>query len=193
MYRQDQEAILAGLLGFLCLVLLVGLVITIFYLLTLQKALSRVTPRNRLMEPGMVWLTLIPVFNIIWNFFIATRIPDSLRNEFRDRGRDDGSDYGKGVGLTSAILVVVSIPLNMISQVSKSPAIGILLLPLGLASLIVFIMFWVKIAGYSSQLAASGDYPGRGPGQDGGDDYPDRGPRGRSSDAIQPDDPGYFK
>src|SRR6266852_353173 len=78
-----------------------------FYLLTLQKALSRVSPRNRLMEPGMVWLMLIPCFNTIWQFFIVTRVAGSLRNEFRDRKRDDGSDYGKGFGLIYATLNVV--------------------------------------------------------------------------------------
>ena len=67
--------------------LLVCLAIAIFYLVTLQKALSRVSRRNRLMQPGMVWLALIPLFNLVWNFFIATQIPDSLRNEFRARGQ----------------------------------------------------------------------------------------------------------
>jgi len=75
--NQDAAAAAAvALLGILCLILIVAIVIAIFYLLTLQKALSRVSPRNRLMEPGMVWLSLIPLFNIIWAFFIATRIPD---------------------------------------------------------------------------------------------------------------------
>ena len=45
----------------------------------------------------MVWLSLIPFFNIIWAFFIATRIPDSLKKEFRERGQDDGSDYGRAL------------------------------------------------------------------------------------------------
>src|SRR5262249_51882422 len=152
-----------GLLGVLCLFLIIAIVIAVFYLLTLQKALSRVARRNRLMEPGMVWLSLIPIFNIYWNFMVATRIPDSLRNEFRDRGEDDGSDYGKSIGLTNAILGVVSIPLNMASgALEKVPAagmlIGIILLIMSITSLVLFIIFWVKIAGYSGKLAAPPRY-----------------------------------
>src|ERR1043166_8109214 len=97
-----DEAALAVTLGVLCVVAVIAIVVAIFYLLTLQKALNRVSPRNRLMEPGMVWLSLIPLFNIVWAFFVAIRIPDSLRNEFLARRQDDGSDYGKTIGLINA-------------------------------------------------------------------------------------------
>src|SRR5438105_3737061 len=100
-----EESNVPGIIAGAVVVLSVAaVVIAIFY--SLHKALSRVAPRNRLMEPGEVWLGLIPFFNIIWSFFMATRIPDSLRNEFRDQGRDDGSGYGRGWGLASAILGV---------------------------------------------------------------------------------------
>src|SRR5262249_23624412 len=95
MLQKGHVPDLGPILGMFCLIvgafLVVALVIAIFYLLTLHRALDKVSPRNRLMEPGMVWLSLIPCFNIIWAFFVATRVPDSLRNEFQERGRDDGS------------------------------------------------------------------------------------------------------
>src|SRR5947209_9014006 len=98
--------------GALCLIVgtavLVGIAIGICYLVTMQTALSRVAPHNRMMAPGMVWLGLIPCVNLFWNFMIATRVPDSLRNEFRERRQDDGTDYGKGVGVTLAVLNLVS-------------------------------------------------------------------------------------
>ena len=56
--------------------------------------------------------------------------------------------------------------------------------PLGLISLILFIIFWVRIAGYSKKLAGLPyDYEGT---------HEDRydGLRGPSSDAIRPADPG---
>src|SRR5262245_60241126 len=122
MRREEVAAAAAGLLCAFGVVLIIALVITTFFLLTLYRALSRVSPRNRLMEPGLVWLSLIPLFNLIWTFFIATRVPDSLRNEFRARGRDDGSDYGKGVGLAYAILSVATIPLNVFTNVNPEAA-----------------------------------------------------------------------
>src|SRR5713101_786166 len=149
----EMERLMPVILGFLCLALVVGIAIHVLYLLTLQKALYRVSPWNRLLEPSLVWLGLIPVFNIVWNFYLATRIPDSLRNEFRERGRDDGSDYGKAVGLAYAILVLVFAPLNIIRQFSRIEGIACVSGPIGLAAMVVSIIFWVKIAGFSGRLA----------------------------------------
>lgn len=44
---------------------LAGLVVAIFYLLTLMRALQKCSPQSRTMQPGMVWLLLIPLFNLI--------------------------------------------------------------------------------------------------------------------------------
>jgi hypothetical protein len=114
------------------------------------------------MAPGLVWLDLIPCFNIIWQFFIATRVPDSLRNEFRDRNRDDGSDYGKSIAMTQAVLNTISaFGGNAIRQFSPElsrVATGISAV-IGIISLILFIAFWVKIAGYSRQLAEDAGPP----------------------------------
>ena len=191
-----------GALGLICVVvgvfLLVVLVIFIFYLMTLQKALSRVAPHNRLMEPGSVWLLLIPCFGLIWQFFIAVRVPGSLRNEFRERGMDDGSDYGKSIALTQAILGIVSSVISNGMRGMKdmemlgSCASGIMSL-IGLA---LFITFWVKVANYSSQLANSGrgrrDYDLDSDPYDRDDrDRPRRGPSGPSPETFRPDEQGY--
>jgi hypothetical protein len=82
----EMDPLLPVMLGFLCLALVVGIAIHVFYLLTLQRALFRVSPWNRLLEPSLVWLGLIPFFNIVWNFYLATRVPDSLRNEVPGKG-----------------------------------------------------------------------------------------------------------
>lgn len=167
-----------------------------FLLSHASEGLEPRSPRNRLMEPGLVWLGFIPLFHLVWSFFIATRVPDSLRNEFQDQGRDDGSDYGKGIGLANAIIGAVHFPLSLLSAVSQTMGMRMILLPVGLASLVLFIIFWTKIAGYSPRLTApprypddrrdfdrDDDYP-----DDRRDDYPDRGPRGPASDAIRPED-----
>ncbi len=141
--------------GFLCFVLIAILVVAVFYLLTLQKALSRVARHNRLMEPGLVWLSLIPLVGLVWSFFIATRVPDSLRNEFRERGMDDFTDYGKRIGLANAVLGVVLSAAAVLSIIAPSLWWGFVLIPLGLVSLMLFIIFWVRIAGYSREIRTS--------------------------------------
>src|ERR1019366_6551289 len=106
------------------------------------------------MEPGMVWLMLIPCVNIVWQFMIAINVPGSLQKEFQDRGRDDGSDYGKSIALTQAILgILFTFVGNGITRLPNMESIGIIIS--GGASLIglaLFIIFWVRIAGYSAQL-----------------------------------------
>jgi hypothetical protein len=150
------------IMGVLCLVLgavlVLVLLMLIAYLSTLQKALHQVSPHNRLMEPGMVWLMLVPCVNLVWQFMIAIRVPDSLRNEFRERGQDDGSDYGKSIALTQAILGIVGgVASNVLSNTGGGEKIGALASGvLSLGCLAMFIVFWVKVANYSSQLASGG-------------------------------------
>tara|TARA_B100000073_G_scaffold343124_1_gene347347 strand:+ start:695 stop:1096 length:402 start_codon:yes stop_codon:yes gene_type:complete len=40
------------------------------------------------LDPGLVWLSLIPFFNWVWNWIILFRVKKSLMNEFNSRGLD---------------------------------------------------------------------------------------------------------
>lgn len=113
----------------------------IFYLLTLQKALNRCSPENRAMNPGMVWLMFIPLFNIVWHFIIVLNMAKSLGAEFGKRGIAEEPEPGKKLGLAMCILACCGI----------IPIVGILA---SLGGLVCWIMYWVKIAGYSNKLAA---------------------------------------
>lgn len=121
------------------LALIIHLIITIFFILTLQKALSRCSIENRAMEPGLTWLLLIPFFNAVWIFFVVINLAKSLDAEFKKRGLACEPEPGKTLGLAYAILQACSF----------IPYAGCLT---GLPNLICWIMYWVKIAGYSKQL-----------------------------------------
>jgi hypothetical protein len=141
-----------------------GFVVVVAFFLTLQEALRRVSPHNRVMKPGRVWLMLIPVFNLLWQFVVVIGVPDSLRNEFRERNRDDGSSYGKEIGLAYAVTNVLSAATQLV--IANAPEFqligGLVSGALGLANLVLFILFWVKIAGYSRRLIPDlGTTPGR--------------------------------
>ncbi len=123
--------------GFVCALLLIP---AIFYLLTLQKALAKCSPASRTMEPGMVWLCLIPLFTLIWNFFVVMALGKSLGNEMARRGIPNLEPLpGQPVGLAMSICVCCSI----------IPVLGTLA---SLAALALWILYWVKIAKYSSML-----------------------------------------
>ena len=102
---------------------------------------------------------------------MATRIPESLRKEFRDRGQDDGSDYGKGIGLayatTYATVGALWFPMRMIPirmiPISRPELLGIPWAVLGLSSFVLFLMFAVKIARYGDRLGAPANYLDDGP------------------------------
>ena len=197
----EIAAVFGTIMIFLCAFLAVALIVAIFYLLTLQKALSRVAPHNRKMEPGMVWLSLIPCVNLVWQFFIAIQVPDSLKAEFKERGQDDGSDYGKGIALTNCIVGIAATVLQQGLQAQKElVTVGLGIGGIGsIVQIILFIVFWVKIANYSAMLAAE---PGdamrerRLAAFDDDDGYGSGGAKGDASgpsDGIKPGDPGSYQ
>jgi hypothetical protein len=189
-----------------------AIVVGVFYCLTLYKAMEKVSPRNRLMASGLVWLSMIPYFNIVWAFFNAINVPGSLRNEFRDRGMDDGSDYGKSLGLIGASVSAASTLVGLLANVFTMGAVqqgqfgapqvgggamvmGLLSSALGLGWFVIFIIFWVKMAGYSSRLSMGGSaladrgYDDRDFDDRGYDDRRSRTPAdGGASDAYRQDD-----
>ncbi len=118
----------------------IGIAIAVFYILTLQKAFKAIAPENREMEPGMAWLLLVPLFGIVWHFFIVIKLTNSLKKEFAARNLAPDGDFGYMIGLIMCICACCSI----------IPFLGILA---SLAGLVLFIMWWVKVAGYNKQLA----------------------------------------
>ena len=121
---------------------MVGLAVQIMYLLTLARAAGRCDPRNRRLSPGQVWLCLIPLFGLVWQFFVVFRLAAALRREFSARGGAPGAeeDYGRRLGLAACILL----------PASGVPLAGVVC---GIAGLACWILYWVKIAGYSRRLA----------------------------------------
>lgn len=146
----DAGGLIAGMLAFYAVVLVIAYAIRILFLLSISKCLKQISSRNRRMEPGMVWLALIPLFDIVWFIVIFLKVSDSLKDEFEDRGLRGDGDFGKMLG----IMIIVT---------------AFFCGPVGL---VCFIMYWVKIAGYTRQLRESGSA--------GYDDEDDR-PRKRSA------------
>jgi len=130
----------AGLMVILA-VSAVYLVVLIFYLLTLQKTLKRCSPESCAMQPGLVWLMVIPCFNLIWHFFVVINMAKSLSAEFKKRGIAVEDKPGQTIGLIMCVCPVVAI----------IPFVGCVAGPAGL---VCWIMYWVKIADFSKKLAA---------------------------------------
>jgi hypothetical protein len=142
----DSESAIVGVLGFfMLLIAVIGIGIMVLFILTLRKALGKCAPQNRTTSPDSAWLLLIPLFNIVWGFILYPHISESLEREFRQRNLPIEPQPARSLGLALAILQACClIPfVNMLA---------------GIGALICFIMYWVKISGYSSQLGAGMTY-----------------------------------
>ena len=122
------------------------LIPAIFYLITLQNTLKAVSPENRKMEPGMVWLLLIPLFNIIWNFIVVNRMADSIQAELQK----------KGAGVTERPAYNVGIAMCIIGCVTWIPVVGGLV---SIVGLICWIIYWIKIAEFKKKIEMLPDAP----------------------------------
>ena len=136
-----------GVTELMIIVFVLGIVMIpgIFYLLTLQKTLERCSPECRTTTPGSVWFMLIPFYNIVWQFLLVARISESLHNEFNKRNMNEEPEPGKSLGITFCILNVCGI----------IPIIGVLA---GIGGFVCWIIYWVKISGYSNKLAMPVNY-----------------------------------
>lgn len=133
--------------GCYLVVFAVLLVVQVLFLRSVSRCLQQVRPRNREMEPGQVWLNLIPLFGAVWIILTVIRVSDSLRKEYDDRGLRGDGDYGKTTGLVYTIGMLVC----------------------GLVGLVGWVMYWSKIAGYTRELETDPGY-----GDDYEDDRPRR-------------------
>ena len=141
------------------ILMIAGVVFLVFFAIwvgicyMLYINLKAIPEEHRRMPPGQVWLLLIPLFNLVWNFFVFQRIPESYQSLFYSRGRTDVGDAGKGIGLWYSIAAACAIVpcLNYIA---------------GPAALVLLIIYLVKIFGLKGQLPqvlAMPAYAGYGP------------------------------
>ena len=138
MSRADSNALAAMLGGgcfiFVLLVLAVAIAVAVFYILTMQKALNLAGERHQKMQPAMVWLMLIPLFNLVWHFIVVKNVSESIKSWAAEHGQnvDDG---GYTIGLVACIA-------NCCGLI---PVVNLLAGPVGL---VCFILWWVKVAGF---------------------------------------------
>lgn len=116
------------------------IVVYVLYLNTLRKTILTVSPENRKLRPGEVWLLLIPIFAFVWQFVLVAKIADSLRAEYQSRGMTPSEDRpGYQIGLAMSICLVATF----------LPLLGGLI---AFAGFICWIIYWNKMDGYRKEL-----------------------------------------
>lgn len=133
---EDAAAAAAVGLGTMMVVMVIGgllsalmLALAVFLYYILYSSLARIPPQHRKMEPGQVFLLLIPFFNLYWMFVVHTKIPQSFQSYFHSIGRKDVGDCGEQLGLWTAIAAVCN-AIPCINCISAPASIVMLILML---------------------------------------------------------------
>lgn len=137
MYNPDVFSSIFGLIS-----LGLFLIPAIFFLLTLQNTLRAISPENRRMPPSNVWLLFIPLFNLVWQFIVVDRISQSIGAECARLNipvTDPKPTYSIGLAW------------NICSCLAFIPFLG------GIASLVTFIIYWVKVSEYKKLIETNRD------------------------------------
>lgn len=121
-------------------VLGITLIPAIFYLMTLQSTFDTISMENRKMPSGNVWLLLIPVFGIVWHFIVVKKLADSIKAEADSKGIKIAElNPAYNIGLAMCIL----------SCLSLIPGLKLFT---GIAGMVCWIIYWVKITEYKKIL-----------------------------------------
>lgn len=125
-----------AILGIILLVVFVVQAVICYLVYINYKAIP---PEHREMEPGMVWLNMIPCVALVWNFFVFPKLSKSYRNVFTANGVMDVGDCSEGLALAYAIVYACGI----------IPCVNYIAGP---ASLVIFIIYLVKAFEYKGRV-----------------------------------------
>lgn len=120
--------------------LVVFLIPFILYLVFLQSVFNSISPENRRMSPGNVWLLLIPVFGTVWHFVVVRDMAYCIRDEAASKGiplNEDKPVYTIGMAMCILSCCAFIPGLNTFA---------------GPAFLVCWIIYWVKLSDYRNQL-----------------------------------------
>lgn len=142
-YNDARDEVAVGLVAFIFFMIFVAFVVAlVMYLIVCTLLFLGYNPlpeKYKQMPAWQVFLLLIPLFNLFWNFRVFTAIPDSYRAYFESQGRTDQGDCGRSIGMFVAVSVILSmIPcLNYIAS---------------WAALVLIIVFLVKLFNMKSLI-----------------------------------------
>jgi hypothetical protein len=146
--------------------LLAFLIPAILFVLAQQNTLRIISPENREMSPGSVWLQIIPVFGLIWQFFVVTRIAHSISKEMASKIGESILDNAQvqitesdasptyTIGMAYCALTTLSIIINYSTRHSTSnlKLFGSFLFLIGM---VCWIIYWVRLVNSKNKLAGS--------------------------------------
>lgn len=114
--------------------LVIGLAIQAVICFFAKKYLDAIPETFHVFPAWQVWLLMIPLFGVVWNYFVFPRIARSYQNLFEYYGVHDTGDSGRGLAIGYCV--------------TATPPIAWCC---GLVSLVFIIIYLVKTAELSRQ------------------------------------------
>ena len=142
MMEQEQFALAAILVGGVVVMLLVSLAIYAVVCFLVFSLLKAVPKQHQKMQPGLVWLLMIPCFNLVWNFVVFPKLSQSYESCLTASG--DTSAGNCYAGLAWALPVLVVLP--------YVPCLGWLGLIAFLAAVAVLVAYLVLMFGLKKRI-----------------------------------------
>jgi len=128
----------------------------IFFIRTQYSTLEAIQPENRFMKPFEVWLQLIPVFGLLWQFVVVGRIADSIQRQYQEH--KESSFLGIGTGdlqemIQERVTYTTGFSYSVLLILSFIPVIGFII---GIPMLILWITYWRQLIKHRDNILESG-------------------------------------
>lgn len=131
--------IFALFFGVICFALSLSFIISAITTYFIYKPYSQLPQQFQTLAPGLIWLLLVPLVNVVMVFLVALQVPDAFKRYFNSVGNYSVGDCGKMVGLIWAIAVLCSF-VPFLNYIAWIPA------------LVCMVMFMVKLWDMARQI-----------------------------------------
>ncbi|HEY0054191.1 MAG TPA: hypothetical protein VGB63_02445 [Pedobacter sp.] len=118
------------------------------FVLAIIKTLDEISQKNRKITPALVWLLVIPGFNVLWNFYVAIRLSQSLKIELDERNFEVKGQPTLIIGIAYAAISSSALFIPPPKDIQNSLVYGVI----GIAAIITFAQYWMKIIWYKKVL-----------------------------------------
>lgn len=139
--------------GIVLLIIIVGGGITLFVLfqLTLQRTMDAVSPKNRQMSGGSVWLNLIPLFNLVFPFVFNNALKNAIEMEYFDRKITKPVNLSTGT-VVYPLMNLLSLFFSLLFYSTYDTTFSMLSGLAVITNIITQIVFWTQVSGHKRIL-----------------------------------------
>ena len=136
--------LLAGALGFVFLAIGIAIMAAVCWFLF--DAVRRVPPEHRRIEPGLIWLLLVPCVGVFWMLKALPDTSRSFQGYFASTGDGSVGDCGEKIAWWTAGTAVASFVLGWV------PLLNLIGCLSGPASLVLLVIFLIKVTDLKNRI-----------------------------------------